>query len=86
MEGRQTLAALYQLRCELARKHPDWGDEIYLRDAINLLQEKIVQPQEPPKKVITTSQWLGPISFAFSIAAVCYKNKEIKKLFEDLSD
>ena len=86
MEGRQTLAALYQLRCELARKHPYWGDEILLKDVINLLQEKIVQPQERPKIVITTSQWLGAISFACSIAAVYYKHKERKKLFEALSD
>ena len=80
MEGRQTLAALYQLKCELARKHPDWGDEIYLSDVINLLHEKMIPPQEPPKKVITTSQWLGPLSFAFSIVAAYYRHKEIKKI------
>ena len=92
MEDQQRLAALYQLRDELARKPPGHDVEKYsktlaaLTNDINRLKEKIGPAQEHPKNVITTSQWLGALSFAFSIAAVYYKHKERKKLFEDLSD
>ena len=92
MEDQQRLAALCQLRSELAQKTPGRDAEKYsktlaaLMNDIDRLKEKIRPAQEPPKKVITTSQWLGAISVAFSIAAAYYKQKEIKKLFEDLSD
>ena len=83
MEDQQRLAVLYRLRDEHVRNPP-------VRDAltivINRLKEKIGPAQEHPKIVFTTSQWLGAISFAFSIAAVYYKHKERKKLFEALSD
>ena len=92
MEDQQRLAALNQLRDELARKPPGGDAEKYsktlasLTNEIDRLKEKIGPAQEPPKLVITTSQWLGAISFAFSIAAFYYKQKERKKLFEALSD
>ena len=92
MEDQQRLAALNQLRDELARKPPGRDAEKYskalaaLTNDIDRLKEKIGPAQERPKIVITTSQWLGAISFAFSIAAVYYKHKERKKLFEALSD
>ena len=86
MEDQQRLAVLYQLRDELVQKTPDRGVEEYsktlatLTDGIDRLKEKIGPAQEP--LVITTSQWLGAISFVFSVAAVYYKHKERKKLFE----
>ena len=92
MEDQQRLAALNQLRDELAQKAPGRDAEKYsmtlaaLTNEIARLKEKIGPAQERPKIVMTTSQWLGAISFAFSIAAVYYKHKERKKLFEDLSD
>ena len=92
MEDQQRLSALYRLRYELARITSGSGAEKYsktlatLTNDIARLKEKIGPTQEHPKIVITTSQWLGAISFAFSIAAVYYKHKERKKLFEALSD
>ena len=93
MEDQQRLATLYQLRDELVRKLSGSAAERHyskvvaaLTNDINRLKEKIGPAQERPKIVMTTSQWLGAIGFAFSIAAVYYRHKERKKLFEALSD
>ena len=83
MEDQQRLAALYQLRAELTQ-NPTVRDALTYE--IARLKEKIGPAQERLKIVMTTSQWLGAISFAFSIAAVYYRHKERKKLFEALSD
>ena len=86
MEDQQRLADLNQLRHELAQKTPGRDAEKYsktlaaLTNEIDWLKEKIGPAQERPKIVMTTSQWLGTISFAFSIAAAYYKHKEIKKI------
>ena len=101
MGDQQRLVALTQLRRELSRITPGCDVEncsnniASLTVAINRLKEKIgpqavievhriLDQEDTP--AITTSQWLGAIGFAFSLAAVYYKHKERKKLFEDLYD
>ena len=92
MEDQQRLAALIEIREELVRENPGYDTEKYsnllagLTLSIQRLKKKIGPVQERPKIVISTSQWLAAISFAFSLAAAYCKHKERKKLFEDHSD
>ena len=86
MEDQQRLAALCQLRDELAQKTPGRDAEKYskglaaLTNDIDRLKEKIGPAQERPKIVITTSQWLGAISFAFSMGGGLLQTKRDKKI------
>ena len=94
MTDQKLLAAFIEARDQTARRacaHKTLSCEdakkiVQQTTTFERLKEKIEQSQEPYKPEITTSQWLGAIGFAFSMAAVYYKHKERKKLFEDHSD